>query len=227
MSASWHNVSADRWTPLVKAAGLGSALAAGAYAMAVALQSPHAWLGCAAVAPLLLAIRVCRPLSAFAAGAFWGLCAFALTLGSNSGFAHTPFALALLTLVPACYTGLGSVITGRAGFVPLILGVGWVGVEFALQPLRMRYGLLAGLQGDGVLVHLVSSLTGYVIIAFLIAYFTASIVSVISEVVASGAVSSLRLVPGAVKSVRLYHFETPIHLVAVAQPRRPRAPPIG
>ena len=52
-------------------------LVASAYLMAYACGPAHRpWLGWYALLPLFVAIRVCRPVTALAAGALWGICLF-------------------------------------------------------------------------------------------------------------------------------------------------------
>ena len=63
-----------------------------------------------------------------------------------------------------------------------MLALGWVGVEFALCPLGLRQGLLAGTQGDAVMFRTVGSAAGYVVVAFVVAYINAALLSVLSGV---------------------------------------------
>jgi hypothetical protein len=57
-------------------------------------------------------------------------------------------------------------LTRQKGFSPLLLGLGWIAVELALQPLGLRYGLLAATQGSGLVVRTMGYLAGYVMVAF-------------------------------------------------------------
>ena len=153
-----------------------------AFLMAEAIASPgRGWLAWVSLLPLFLAIRVLAPLGALVSGAVWGvgLTVFAARHGT---LAPTLPSLALLCAVPAIYASLGSLVTRRIGFSPFLLGLGWVGVEFAFQPLGLRHGMLAGAQGSGVLLQWVGSLLGYVFVAFLVAYVNAMLLALLSEV---------------------------------------------
>jgi apolipoprotein N-acyltransferase len=197
--------------------------------MVLALQSPdYWWLGWVTLLPLLLAIRVLPPWRALIAGSFWGGCFYLLSLlGGEAPFDSSLRSFALLTLIPGLYAGLGSVITRRVGFSPLLLGLGWVGVEFALQPLALHNGLLAGTQGDGLVVRVVGNLAGYALVAFLVAYVNAALLSVLGEVCIR--VPSLRLAGGSSGSEvrRFYPFELPSNVLNFIRPSRPRGPPAG
>lgn len=194
--------------------------------MAVAIQSPSWWMGCVTLLPLMLAIRALRPFDAGLAGCFWGISFFSLSfLVGGAPFAGTVGSLALLCVIPALYAGLGSFMTRRTGFSPLLLGLGWVGVEFALHPLSLHHGLLAGTLGDGLIVGLVGNLAGYVLVAFIVAYVTASLLKVLGRVcVGSGAT---RLASGSTGSPpRVFPFELPVNLFLFIRPSRPRGPPV-
>lgn len=170
-----------------KAAALVSSLVFSAFLMTVALRSADGrWLGWITLLPLFLSIRVLSPSRALLAGALWGLC-LAVFSSLNAAAIATPTLrwFALLTLVPGVYAALGSVVTRRAGFSPLLLGLGWVGVELALQPLARHNGLLAATQGDGgLVVRSIGMAAGYLLVAFLVAYVNASFVEILGNVVA-------------------------------------------
>lgn len=151
---------------------LAPVLAASAWLMAVALGSPaNWWLGWVTLVPLFFAIKVLRPAAAAAAGAVWGASLFIATGPDavDGALPHTTYALWMLMLVPAVYAGVASEVTRRKGFHPLLLGLGWVGVELALKPVSIHHGLLAHTQGDNVLVQSVGHLGGYILVAFVIA----------------------------------------------------------
>ena len=152
--------------------------------MAVAQNSnSYWWLGWVTLVPLFLAIRTFRPGPALAAGAFWGVSLYSVSglLGGGS-IPQTTAALLLLAIIPAAYTCLGSIVTRRKGFHPFLLGLGWAGVEIALQPLALRTGLLAGTLGDSVWVLTLGKMGGYVLVAFLVAFANAALLSILSGV---------------------------------------------
>src|SRR3972149_6444443 len=142
-----------------EACALAVALAGSAYLMALAIESPKfVWLGWVTLLPLFYAIRVLFPARAFVSGAFWGYCLFL----ASAAFARTEIApslgsLTLLSLIPGAYCYFGAALTRRIGFSPYLMALGWIGVELALRPLGMHCGLLAGTQGDGMVVRVVGS----------------------------------------------------------------------
>jgi len=116
-----------------------------AFLLAVGFTSQNgAWLGWLSLPSLLLAVRWLRPLHAAVCGATWGASFFVFASGSSL-IDMTPGGLALSILAPAAYTFFGAWLTrSRAGFSPLLLAAAWVGVEYALAPLGLRFGLLSG-----------------------------------------------------------------------------------
>lgn len=210
-----------------KSAVLALALAGSAYLMALAIEPPHhVWLGWVTLLPLFYAIRVQSPTRAMMSGAFWGACLFTASVA----FARTEIApslgsFALLSLIPGAYGYFGAALTRRIGFSPFLLALGWIGAEFALAPLGLRHGLLAGTQGDGLAIRLVGSVAGYALVAFLVAYVNASLLSVLASV-RRGA-SGTRLIRGATDTIRSYDpIELPSYFLHVLRQAQPRAPPI-
>ncbi len=186
MANAIHREQPDLMTRLAKAAAIGASLLVSANAMALAIASPSFWwLGWLTLLPLLLAIRLLSPGRAAVAGSFWGLCFYAISVGgAGAPLAPSLLSALLLAAIPGIYAGLGSRITRRVGFSPLLLGLGWVGVELALKPLALHHGLLAGTQGEGVMIRVVGNVAGYALVAFLLAYVSACLLSVLGEVYA-------------------------------------------
>ncbi|MCH8147212.1 MAG: hypothetical protein IH987_04355 [Planctomycetes bacterium] len=175
--------------------------------------------------PLLLATRILTPSRAFIAGSFWGICLFLFSALSNGAlFEPTLGALVLLSTIPAAYAWLGSRLTRRSGFSPLMLGLGWVVVELALQPLSLQNGLLGGMLGHALVVRTLGYLAGSLVVAFLVVYVSASVIEMATAAVAvPGGSRRAPRVGGAVSKC------SPIELAAFSfqflQPARARAPP--
>lgn len=212
----------------MKAVWLVIGLVASAGLAAVSLETKsHAWLGWIMLIPLLLAIRILTPHRALVAGLVWGtcLCAFsALTEGVL--FEPTANDLFRLVTVLAAYAWLGARITRRTGFSPLMLALGWVVVEVLLQPLGLRNGLLAGTQNHALVVHTLGQLAGYMVVAFVIVYVNASILTMLTAVA---------IVPGGSRRAprsngvipKLLLFEEAAIVFRFLQPKQARAPPPG
>lgn len=152
--------------------------------MAVAVARPGLpWLGWLTLPPIFLAVRYLPPLRAAGAGLVWGASLFLFSMLFRSTPIDPSFgALALLAVVPSAYTGLGSWLTRtRAGFSPLLLATAWIGVEYALRPLSLRYGLLIGDQTQGRFLHAVSGLLGYGFVSFVIAYVNGLLLTAVTE----------------------------------------------
>jgi uncharacterized membrane protein len=79
------------------------------------------------------------------------------------------------------YALAGAWATRRVGFSPLVLGAGWILVEFALRPLALRYGLLAP-SLDTLWVGIIGRIFGYVMMAFFVAYASAWLLAIISRI---------------------------------------------
>ncbi len=212
-------------TVTVRSVALVPALVISAYLMALALgPSEHPWLAWVALLPLFVAIRTLRPLGALLSGALWGSSLYVFgvalaSLGSREGL----LSFALLTAAPAAYALLGSLVTRRIGFNPLVLGVAWMGMELAFEPLGLRHGLLAGTQGDGLLVHWVGGALGYVLVAFLVAFANSALLLTLTGVcvdigskayAARGEPRKTRLIPQTFCCF-------PLYAIPVSQPRAP------
>ncbi len=213
---------------LLKGAAIALSLFASACFMAAAIGSEsYWWLGLITLLPLFNAIRILSPVRAGACGTFWGLslygvCALAGSTEISAGFTS----LALLGLIPGLYAFAGSALTRRVGFSPYLLGFGWIGVELALQPLGLHYGLLAGTQsGDGLAIRLVGSYAGYALVAFLVAYVNAALLTVLGQVRCAIAQPPPVVRAAAVRR-RVYSTEIPSYLSYLVHPSQPRAPPV-
>jgi len=195
--------------------------------MAVAVASPgHFWLGWITLIPLLFAVRALSPIAAVLFGALWGTSLFAFgayvfptlmmpTLGT----------WALLAAVPALYALFGVRVTRRVGFSPLLLALGWVGVELALRPIGLRHGLLAATQGDGLVLRLIGSYVGYALVAFFVVYVNAWLLTLLARVQLKLPGRGLLRVIGTKPAIRLSLIETPNYWFLLLRPSKPRAPP--
>lgn len=163
---------------------LSAALLLSALGMAFAIASPqHWWLGWTALLPMFHAIRVLSPRRAAISGALWGGALFAFCVSLfDTPVPTTLGAGATLVAAPALYAFLGARLTAQIGFSPYLLALGWMGVEFALAPVGLRHGLLASTQDGGVLLSAFGSFTGYVLIAFVVAYINAALLSALHQV---------------------------------------------
>lgn len=209
---------------------LGTSLVFSALLTAVAVRAPAyhglAWIS---LLPLFHAMRSLRLNDAGLAGGLWGLCLylFCVTDSPNLIVHITPSisSLILFAAVPAVYVGLGALLTRAIGFNPLMLAVGWVLVEIAFRPLRLRHGLLAGAQMESIQVQWLARLLGYVFVAFLVAYVNASLLAFVVAVRGLGAPQSkspaeLIVVGRIAPSLSCIFYDRWIHSRA-----RPRAPP--
>ena len=219
----------DRRRLPIAALALGLALVVSAYGMARAIESPeHWWLGWVALLPLFASIRVLSPVRALLAGGLWGLSLFVSAVAvTNASVAPSAASLVLLCAVPSLYTFLGAKLTRQVGFSPYLLALGWVGVELALRPLGLHHGLLAATQGDdGWIIRLVGSLAGYALVAFVVAYVNAVLLSVLSRVPVSTV--GQRFVRGLSPSLgRRFVLEGWHGLLHLIRPAQPRAPPVA
>lgn len=202
-------------------------LVGSAYFMSLAISSSnHHGLGWITLLPLLLIIRVLLPVYAMGCGALWGASLFAFSIYSvDSPITVTPLSLLFLTLIPATYTFVGARITRRIGFSPLLLGIGWIVVELALYPLGLHRGLLAATQGDGIVVHYIGQFTGYILVAFFVAYVNAMLLALLTRV--HECLCGTRLVLGSGNRIKsFFTIELPYDLIDLIGDARPRAPPV-
>lgn len=220
--------AAKRFGGVWRGAALAVSLVVSAYLMALAIGSQsHPWLGWISLPPLLLSIRYLAPLKALGCGSLWGgsLFLFSVLMG-DAAVEPTLGSLALLATVPALYTLLGSLLTrSRVGFSPLLLGMAWIGVEYALAPLSLRFGLLAGTFATDSFLHVVAGLLGYGFIAFVIAFANGLLLSLLTEVrfqVSGPLFVAGSCDPGAIVVPDTFSFSS-FHGPRAARPRAPPA----
>ncbi len=205
-------------------------LVASAGLLSAAIESPsYPWFGWITLLPLLLAIRVLRPLQAAAAGALWGISLFLfLASGADPRIAMGVASFALLSTVPAIYAFWAAWLTRRFGSCVLLLGFGWGLVEVALSPLGMNGGLLGGTHGlaDGSFVHLLEGVLGYVCMASFIATANGLLLSIMSHACVR-VCGTRRLYVRSTADLlrRLFPLEVPHYPFFCSNPAHPRAPP--
>ena len=211
----------------IHAAVLIVLLILGAWMMATAVGlTAHAWLGWVALLPLFFVIRLWRPLTAMMGGAIWGVSLFAFSLSQPTQLITPTIQSALLLCAtPALYAFIGAWLTRWIGFNPFVLGFTWMGVELALGPVGLRGGLLGAAPANTTAIQWIGGALGYVLVAFLVAFVNAALVS---------ALSTLRLtIPGQRYIARSRDGEK--HLlpqtsfclpISAVGPVQPRAPPI-
>lgn len=211
-------------------AALAISLTGSAYVMAVALAKPEwRWLGWVTLLPLLLSLRLLLPSTAFVAGGFWGLCV-GFFLEFESVASGTPWLGNFLAqcFIPAFYCSLGSYVTRRVGFSPLLLALGWVGVELLLDPLTGQRGLLTGTQEDGIVIRTVGHVAGWTVVAFLLAYVNASLVEILTAVCERIGTAWERVLPAIEAQKALVNPGiTPFLFHLSRRPEIARAPPIA
>ena len=151
-----------------------------AVASGTSFLSYLAWVG---LLPIFIAIRSSKPRLALFYGAVWGISHYFFSTESSSAISMTAVvSLMLLIIIPAAYTYFGACLTRRFGYMPLVLAVGWILVELALQPVTTQSGLLANSLADSSVMRIVGGALGYVFVAFLIVYVNARLISLVSKV---------------------------------------------
>jgi len=206
---------------------LPASLVVCAFLMAYAVATPnHWWLGWVTLLPVFQAIRTLSPVRASLCCGLWGASLFAFCVGLFDTAIHgTVVSLLAMTLVPAAYGFVGARLTRQIGFSPYLLALGWMGVELALAPFGLSHGLLAATQGNGMLLGAVGSFTGFVLVAFLVAYVNASLLSALHTVHRVLAQSRI-VVRGSNVCKPLAIEEAFFHLIHLISRAQPRAPPV-
>lgn len=218
---------APRAVRVAKTAALGASLLVGAHLTAVGAGSPnYAWLGWFSLVPFFLVIRLWRPTGAMLIGALWGVSLYvSLVIQHHVGIAFSVQSFVLAAAIPAAYAYLGAQVTCLIGFSPILLGIGWMGVELAFVRLGPCGGLLGAAQADVTILHWVSRTLGYVLVAFLIALVNASLVAVLCGVRLSMPPCSHRIVLAVCKTFLKPQTFFSFSLSTIL-PSRPRAPPL-
>lgn len=175
--------------PGPRAVALAVSLAFSASLTAVALRGPdHRGLAWISFLPLFAAVRWLRPPLAATAGGLWGACLYlSCTAGPTPAIDASLLSLALLTAVPAVYTGLAARPAWAIGFNLLLLALGWTLLEAALRlhghkPLALYQGLLPGVQSEPAHHHWLIRLLPRVSVAFPVAWANASVLVILSGV---------------------------------------------
>jgi len=151
---------------------------------AIALRSPEfGWTAWFSLFPLFLAIQILTPLWAGAAGAVWGLALYVFSvMVIGGGILPSIKSITLVTIIPTIYAFGAARLSHCLSIRPLILALGWIGVELCLTPLGLSEGLLASSQGDSYQHYWISRSLGYVFVAFLIAGANVLLLNILCEV---------------------------------------------
>lgn len=179
-SCSDAHPSRVRWTVAARIVALSVSLVVSALLTTAALRLPdQQWLTWISFLPLFVVVRSLRPSAAALAGGLWGGCLYLFctidpTPAINSvARVGNPSALllALLVLIPSIYLGLAARPARAIGYKLLTLALGWTLIEVILHlfnPSGASGDLLTGSQGDGVHLHWLVRLLGYVCTAFVV-----------------------------------------------------------
>ena len=234
-SMSWSDArspasDSSRFSRMVKAGAIGGCLvvSAGLLSMDIAARN-HPWLAWCTLLPLLAVVRLLSPRLALACGALWGSSLYLfLASAADPVIQVTAQSFALLSITPAVYALFGAWFTRRFGFNPLILGLGWAGVELALMPLGLGGGLLLGTLGQavGTVGQVLEHVFGYVCMAAFIAAVNGLVIAILTRAYAR-IVGSQPHVRGTSDILQPFFLqEVPAFLLLLIRPSRPRAPPL-
>jgi apolipoprotein N-acyltransferase len=116
-------------------------------------------------------------------------------------------------------------MTRSIGFSPYLLALGWMGVELILHPVGVQHGLLATTQESGAALQYVGSFTGYLVVAFLVAYVNALLFTVLSTV-KIGASGGRKAPASSLRPKAIVPIDVPLCLSYLLGPSNPRAPPV-
>ncbi|MGD2111575.1 MAG: hypothetical protein PVI86_19535, partial [Phycisphaerae bacterium] len=154
----------------VRDGALAVSISAGACLYALGAGSVQSvWLLWAGLFPLFVVVRACDYRGAGLYGGLWGLVQVIL---HAVGFTDTNLSLGsvcVLVAAPSFYSCLASRLTASIGYSPFVLGVGWMGVELALDQFGFSSARWVGTRGGVVVLHWVLNALGCVFGAFLAA----------------------------------------------------------
>lgn len=197
---------------------------ASAYLIAMAVKDSHCGLfGCVALVPLFAAIRLLKPAGALVCGALWGACFCCGLALPDAGRMARPATALLFVLVPALYAGGAAVLTGRFGFQPLLLALGWLGPDYLLHHLASAGGLPLHAMTWGGPLGACSRVFGWLAVVVLVVYVNAKLVAVLGHLPDA----SRRGVRARRAEARCDAFAPSVArpLSATLSPGAPRAPP--
>lgn len=177
----------------VEFAALLLAIVISAYLLTVSSVRPQAsWVIWLALVPLFTAIRIYGPVRAGVCGAMWSLSLFGFSwlfsvgsfrvdFSAASAVAHPAswianFSMLTALAAPALFAAAASALTRWIGFSPLILAVGWLGVELVASPLVPPPTVPAWLAVQHPIFETVARALGYAFVALLAAYINGWIV---------------------------------------------------
>jgi hypothetical protein len=171
-----------RWWQVLGAPALAASLVASAVSIAVAARDPrYSLFGYVALVPLFAAIRLLKPAGALACGALWGGHLYFGLVLSDAGRITSPVPGLLFVFIPALYAGVASAFTGRFGFRPLLLALGWIGPELLLHRFASTSGLPTQATAWSSLFGTCSRIFGWLAVVVLVVYVNAKLVAVLGN----------------------------------------------
>lgn len=159
-------------------------IALGLFISAASLKLSEAgggtWLGLVSLLPLFAVIRYSLPARAAVYGAFWGACVWLFVKPSPDAGLFASFGGLVWTgATSGGFAFLASYLHHRLRLGAFHLALAWVLFEIALMPLDMGLGLLAATQQGSGFLDVAGRLFGYLLVAFVIAYFNALVLIVV------------------------------------------------
>jgi len=140
------------------------------------------WVAFIGLIPVFMAIRYIRPGPAPLFGGLWGAGYYLYLSLPSCGGNLSIASLLLFIAVPAVYTGLGAWLTRKVGYLPAVLATGWIVVEWLLGTPGSHPGTLTGAESSNTLIGYIGQALGYLVVAVLIAYVNALLLSLVDQI---------------------------------------------
>lgn len=133
-----------------------------------------------ALLPLFGAIRLLSPRASACAGACWSLFLWLLLRGAREEETG-PLQIAATLIASSAFAAMASFLHQNLRCGPLHLSLAYLLFEITLLPLGLDLGLLVATIEGGGLVATLGSIFGYLVVAFLVAYFNALIIALAAK----------------------------------------------